>query len=95
MQLKDKHGPGYAKKPMRFLTNSIKTAKALNKKCLGNHRHVHLMEERTRAAAAYPQELCRIICCATLEHATADAGDLMCIRCVDDEGDDHVNGVAF
>ena len=30
-----------------------------------------------------------------LEQGKAGAGDLMCIRCVEDEGEDHVNEVAF
>ena len=53
------------------------------------------MEGRARAAVVYPQELCRSICRATLEQARADAGDSMCIRCDDDEGDEHVSEVAF
>jgi hypothetical protein len=93
MQSKDKHGPGYAKKPTRFLTNSVVSARALSRRCPENHRHVHLMEGRARAAAVYPQELCRVICRATLEQAKADAGDLVCLQCVD--GDEHVNEVAF
>ena len=55
MQSKDKHGPGYAKKPARFLTNSIMSAKALSRRCPGNHRHAHIMERRARAAA-----ICRL-----------------------------------
>ena len=53
------------------------------------------MEGRARAAAIYPQELCRTICRATLEQAKADAGDLMCIKCVDTGDDDHVGQIAF
>jgi len=93
MQSKDKHGPGYAKKPTRFLTNSVVSARALSRRCPENHRHVHLMEGRARAAAVYPQELCRVICRATLEQAKADAGDLVCLQCTD--GDEHVDEVAF
>ena len=95
MQSKDTHGPGYAKKPTRFLTNSVVSARALSRRCPENHRHVHLMEGRARAAAVYPQELCRTICRATLEQAKADAGDLTCIQCVDNDDDDRVNQVAF
>ena len=94
MQSKDKHGPGYAKKPTRCLTNSVVSAGALSQRCPENHRHVHLMEGRDRAAAVYPTELCRTICRATLEQANEDAGDLMCIRCVDNYDDDHVKQVA-
>ena len=93
MQSKDKHGPGYAKQPTRFLTNSVVSARALSRRCPENHRHVHLMEGRARAAAVDPQALCRVICRATLEQAKADAGDLVCLQCVD--GDEHVNEVAL
>ena len=55
MQCNDKHGPGYAKKPTRFLTNSIMSARALSRRCPGNHRHVDLMEGGARAAAIYLQ----------------------------------------
>ena len=95
MQSEDKHGPGYAKKPTRFLTNSIVSAKALSRRCPLNHRHFHFMEGRARAAAIYRQELCRTICRATLEQAKADTGDRLCIQCVDSDEEDHVNEVAF
>ena len=62
MRSKDKHGEGFAMNPTRFLTNSIEMAKALNRRCLGGHRHVHLMEGQVRAAAIYPKELCRTVC---------------------------------
>ena len=52
------------------------------------------MEGRARWAAVYPQYICRTICRATLEQAKADAGDLVCIQCVDDV-EEHVNEVAF
>ena len=61
----DQRGPGFVKKPTRFLTNSIEAAKALSKRCPRGHRHVHLMEGRARAAAVYPPELCRTMCKAT------------------------------
>ena len=48
-----------------------------------------------RTRAIYPQQLCRTICTATLELAKADAGDLVCIQCVDDGEEKHVNEVAF
>ena len=44
MQSKDKHGPGYAKKQTRCLTNSVVPARLLSRRCPENHRHVHLME---------------------------------------------------
>ena len=88
MQSKDRHGVGFAMKLARFLTNPIATAKAPSRRCPGNHRHVHLVEGRARAAAIYPQVLLRAICRATLEQAKADAGDMMCVQCVESEDDD-------
>ena len=55
MQSQDKHGPGHAKKPTGSLTNVILSARALSRRCPENHRHVHLMEGRARAAAKDPQ----------------------------------------
>ena len=95
MQSKDKHGPGYAKKPTIFLTNPIMSARTLSRRCHDNHQHFHLMEGRARAAAIYPQELCRTICRATLEQAKAHAGYFCCIQGVDDVEEEHVNEVAF
>ena len=37
MQSKDRHGPGYAKMPTRFLTNSIMSAEAKSRRCPENH----------------------------------------------------------
>ena len=88
MRARDRHGEGFAMKPTRFLTNSIEKAKALNKKCPGGHRHVHLMEGRARAAAIYPKHLCRTVCRATLSQARVDASDLFCMECVRCGGDD-------
>ena len=96
MHSKDKHGPGHAKKPTRFLTNSVKPAKALSRRCHENHRHVLLMEGRARAAAIYPQSFCRTIFRATFEQAKADAGDLFVhCECVNGDGDEYVNEVAL
>ena len=95
MMSKDKHGPGYAMKPTRFLTNSVAMMKALSRRCPGHHRHVHLMEGRARAAAIYPQKLCRAVCRATMEQAKMDAGDLACMPCSDSDGEEHVCEVEF
>ena len=51
MQSKDKHRTRYAKKPTRFLTNSILSAKALSSRCLENHRHVHFMKKKSQGSA--------------------------------------------
>ena len=53
------------------------------------------MEGRAKAAAMSPQELGRTSCRATLEQATADAGHLCCIQCVDGNEEEQVNEVAL
>ena len=95
MQSEVRDGVGFAMKPTRFLTNSIVTAKALSRTCPGNHQHVRLMEGRVRAAAMYAQALWRAIFRATLEQAKADAGDMMCVQCVERADNDFVGEVAF
>ena len=94
MKSKDERGEGFAKKPTKFLTNSGEMARALNRQCPGDHRHVHLMAGRARAAAIYPKELCVTVCKATMRQATVDAGNLACMKCVD-KGDGDVMNVEF
>ena len=63
LRSKDKLGEAPAKKPTKFMTNSVEIHKMLNHQCDGTcHRHVHLMEGRAKAAAASPgreRRLCR------------------------------------
>ena len=94
MKSKDERGEGFAKKPTKFLTNSGEMARALNRQCPGDHRHVHLMAGRARAAAIYPKELRVTVCKATMRQATVDAGNLACMKCVD-KGDGDVMNVEF
>ena len=61
MMSKDEEGWGHAKKPTRFMTNSVEMYKTLNRKCKGEHRHVHLIDGRAKAAEVYPKKLCRAI----------------------------------
>ena len=63
----DKDGPGLVKKPTRFVTNCIRIRKALDRRCGGGHRHVHLMSGRAAKAAFYPPELCRTVVRAVAE----------------------------
>ncbi len=58
----DEQGPGAARKTTRFLTNSPHIAAELDRKCPGNHRHVHLVNGRAAAAQRYPKDLCEAIC---------------------------------
>ena len=54
-------GRGLVKKPTGFLTNSEHMKNQLDKKCLGGHRHVHLLGGRTKACQVYPENLVRAI----------------------------------
>ena len=54
----DKQGWGLAMKPTRILTNMPSIASSLNRRCTGDHRHVHLMSGRAKAAAAYTEAFC-------------------------------------
>ena len=56
---------------------------------------MHRMEGRARAAAVYPQQLCRAMCKATLEQARMDAGDMVCMMCTDDQVNEEVCGAEF
>ena len=80
---KDKEGVGPAKKPTNFLTNSIGLVNALNKRCGGCERHVHLVEGRASAAQQYPRELCRAVTKDIIEQARLDSSDLFSFDCAD------------
>ncbi len=58
----DSSGVAPAKKPTKFMTNSLAIAGELNVRCRGGHRHVHLVSGRAAAAAEYPDGLCEAIC---------------------------------
>ena len=55
----DQDGVAPVYKPTRLLTNVGPIAEIMAKTCLGGHRHVHLISGRAKAAAIYPQALCR------------------------------------
>ena len=61
MKAKDAYGEGHVYKATRFLTTSTAIRDMLNKKCSRDHRHVHLVDGRAKAAAIYPQELVEAI----------------------------------
>ena len=61
MMSEDEQGKGLVKKPTGFLTNSEYMRRALDKQCLGSHRHVHLMGGRAKACQVYPEKLVRAI----------------------------------
>ena len=84
---RDKDGESFAKKPTTFLTNSLEMQKSLSKKCTSTHRHVHLMEGRASAAQVYPKGLCRAIVRGTRKQLRADRGNLVSMKCQDDESE--------
>ena len=54
--------PTPAKKPTKFLTNSVWIAQELSRKCPGHHSHQHLVGGRAKATGRYPPKLCDAIC---------------------------------
>ncbi len=53
---------GPARKPTKFMTNSVMIARELNLRCQNDHEHVQLMSGRAGPAARYPKGLCEAIC---------------------------------
>ena len=53
--------PMLAKKPTRWMTNSIFMSDSLNVRCDGSHSHQHLVGGRAAGAAFYPPKLLRAI----------------------------------
>ena len=51
-----------AKKTTRFLSNAEYLLKELSKRCDGGHEHQPLLDGRAKAAAIYPEGLCRAMC---------------------------------
>ena len=51
-----------AKKPTKFMTNSRTLGAELKRKCDNSHEHQPLVDGRAKAAARYPEGLCRAIC---------------------------------
>ena len=52
---------GPVKKPTGFMSSSKFIAAKLNRRCPGEHTHVHLMGGRAAAAQEYPPDLCKAI----------------------------------
>ena len=61
MASEDENGSGLVKKPTSFLTNSEYLRDQLTRKCLGGHRHVHLMGGRAKACQVYTPKLVKAI----------------------------------
>jgi len=65
---RDKFGQGAAKKPTKFMTNSIHIAQELAVKCKNSerepgerHRHIPLMNGRAAKAQEYPRKMCEAV----------------------------------
>ena len=92
MKSSDEQGEGPVLKPTGFMTNSMEVAKALDKRCPGCPRHVHLMSGRAAACQVYPKGLCRAVCKGVIQQARHDAADLVCLKCEAASGE-QVNNV--
>ena len=57
----DGDGEGLVKKPTRILTNMPSIASGLHQRCSGDHRHVHLLSGKAKAAAKYTDQFCGAI----------------------------------
>ncbi|CAJ1387436.1 unnamed protein product, partial [Effrenium voratum] len=63
MKAEDGQGVGFVRKETCYVTNSAEMAnyKALEGRCEGSHRHVHLINGRAREAQVYPPKLVNAI----------------------------------
>ena len=61
LDAEDAEGVGLVKKPTRILTNMPSIATALDRRCSGDHRHVHLVSGRAKGASKYSEEFCASI----------------------------------
>ena len=83
-----------ARKPARFITNSVAVQRELNVKCRGCARHGHLEGNEAQDAARYPKALCRAVCRGVIEQMRMDAEDLMSVECIgSDIGEDELDTV--
>ena len=57
----DSLGEGLVKKPTRVITNMASIAGMLDRQCTGDHRHVHLVSGKAKAAAEYTEDFCKAI----------------------------------
>ena len=75
------------KKPTRVLSNMPSIAMALDRRCSNDHRHVHLMSGRAKAAARYSDEFCHAIVDGIQTHleflVMASNGDSFVVDCGD------------
>ena len=65
---------GLVRKPTGFMTSSECIAAELERKCLGDHSHVHLEGGRASAAQVYPPELCEAMLRGVVRQKKLDSG---------------------
>ena len=61
MQAVDRDGPGLVRKSTQVVSDVEELISILSQRCLGAHRHVHLVGGKARAAAIYPEKLCNAV----------------------------------
>ena len=62
LKTKDVHGEAPAYKPTTTVTNHKSLAEALFRKCMGGHRHAHLVGKTAcTKAAQYPKDMCEVV----------------------------------
>ena len=95
--LKTKAGPGeedkLAKKPTRFMTNSIEIHEELRRGCDGKHEHQQLVDGRAKAAARYPEKLCKAICRGLARELRNESEKVKCLMRITAEDDMEVQEI--
>ena len=72
----DSTSQGPVKKPTRVITNMESIAGYLNRQCTGDHRHVHLVSGKAKAAAEYTEDFCKAIVSGIAAYLEKRDGDL-------------------
>ena len=62
MTASEDKGIGLVKKPTKIMSSSAEIIKRICKTCNGNHRHVHLVLGRAKAAQVYSRLFCSKLC---------------------------------
>ena len=65
--------PQLAKKPTRFLSNSVAVLRQLDRTCSGCPKHVEVQGEQAARAAVHPKALCRAVCRGVRQQVELDA----------------------
>ena len=71
-----------ARKRTKFMTNSPCIAEELSKRCKGHHVHQELINGRAKAAAVYPEPLCKAICIGLMRELEGRIRQIKCLMAV-------------